>query len=59
MKNPFDRIVGPDGEWKDPGADGEVGEREEFLVRCLNAAVNLRGVMTYGEFNTVAYGGGE
>ena len=50
MKKPFDRIVGPEGEWKDPEEGDEVGEREEFLVRCLNAAVNLRGVMTYGEF---------
>ena len=55
MKRPFDRIVGPDGGWKapepgdeeyDPGQDA----REEFMLRCLNAAVNLRGVMTYGEF---------
>ena len=50
MKKPFDRIVGPEGEWKAPEPGDEVGEREEFLVRCLNAAVNLRGVMTYGEF---------
>ena len=62
MKKPFDRIVGPEGEW----IDGEGAEkpdssaydiaaewhptRDEFLLRCLNAAVNLRGVMTFSEF---------
>lgn len=51
MKNPFDRIVGPDGEWRDPDAGGsEFDPREEFMLRCLNAAANLRGVLTYGEF---------
>ena len=49
-KNPFDRIVGPDGEWRVPVPGVEVGPREEFMLRCLNAAVNLRGVLTYGEF---------
>ena len=51
MKNPFNRIVGPDGEWRDPDAGGsEFDPREEFMLRCLNAAANLRGVLTYGEF---------
>lgn len=51
MKNPFDRIVGPEGEWRDPDAGGsEFDTREEFMLRCLNAAANLRGVLTYGEF---------
>ena len=51
MKNPFDRIVGPDGEWRDPDAGGsEFDPREEFMLRCLNAAANLRGVLSYGEF---------
>ena len=50
----FDRIVGPEGEWKDDGgarAEGsEFSEREEFIFRCLNAAVNLYGVVTAEEF---------
>ncbi len=51
VKNPFNRIVGPDGEWRDPDAGGsEFDPREEFMLRCLNAAANLRGVLTYGEF---------
>lgn len=51
VKNPFTRIVGPDGEWRDPDAGGsEFDPREEFMLRCLNAAANLRGVLTYGEF---------
>ena len=51
MKKPFDRIVGPDGEWRDPDAGGsEFDPREEFMLRCLNAAANLRGVLSYGEF---------
>ena len=51
MKNPFNRIVGPDGEWRDLDAGGsEFDPREEFMLRCLNAAANLRGVLTYGEF---------
>ena len=51
VKNPIDRIVGPDGEWRDPDAGGsEFDPREEFMLRCLNAAANLRGVLTYGEF---------
>ena len=60
MKNPFDRIVGPEGEWRDPEArggeadgrgngDGDWGEREAFALRCLNAAVGLYGVVTMGE----------
>ena len=43
MRNPSNRIVGPEG---DAGQDA----REEFLLRCLNAAVNLHGVLSYGEF---------
>ena len=61
MKNPFDRIVGPDGEWRDDeglvkpdcsseAAAGRRQTREEFMLRCLNAAANLRGVLTFGEF---------
>lgn len=62
MKNPFDRIIGPNGEWHDDAvaeepevvdegvaADG-LSEREEFVLRCLNAAVNLYGVVTAREF---------
>ena len=51
MKSPFNKIIGPDGEWRDPDAGGsEFDPREEFMLRCLNAAANLRGVLTYGEF---------
>ena len=62
MKNPFNKIVGPEGEWIDDegaekpegSADGSAAEwrptRDEFMIRCLNAAVNLRGVMTFSEF---------
>lgn len=50
----FDRIVGPEGEWKDDGgarAEGsEFSAREEFIFRSLNAAVNLYGVVTAEEF---------
>ena len=51
-KSPLDRIVGPDGEgeWPDGETGIKIGKREEFLVRCLNAAVNLYGVLTYGAF---------
>lgn len=45
MKKPFDRMIGPEGDGDDPGQDA----REEFMLRCLNAAVNLRGVLTCGE----------
>ena len=54
--NPFDRIVGPEGEWRDyeAGNDGEDGEglseRDEFVLRCLNSSVNLYGVVTAREF---------
>lgn len=65
MKKPFDRIIGPNGEWidgddseKPEGVDGEVSadglsEREEFVLRCLNAAVNLYGVVTAREFCSI------
>ena len=57
VKNPFDRIVGPDGEWRDPDAGGsEFDPREEFMLRCLNAAANLRGVLSYGEFYDIYNG---
>lgn len=47
MKNPIDRIGGPGGSaWRAEGFDA----REVFLLRCLNAAVNLHGVLSYGEF---------
>ena len=54
MKNPFDRIVGPDGEHvfdsgDGSGADGALSERDEFILRCLNAAVNLYGIVTAKE----------
>ena len=62
MKKPFNKIVGPGGEWidddgakKPEGSSGDaavegIDARDEFLLRCLNAAVNLRGVMTFAEF---------
>ena len=54
MKNPFDRIVGPEGEQvfgsgDGIGADGALSERDEFILRCLNAAVNLYGIVTAKE----------
>ena len=53
MKNPIDRIVNPDGsEWREEKFDA----REEFLLRCLNAAVNLHGVLSYGEFRDIYNG---
>ena len=57
MKKPFDRIIGPEGEWID-GDDSEkpevvdengLSEREEFAFRCMNAAANLYGVVTFTE----------
>ena len=54
MKNPFNRIVGPDGESSDPGkGDFALGEREAFALRCLNAAANLYGILTVEEFCTL------
>ena len=63
MKRPFDTIIGPDGVWKDDGAaedeygrgedahePAELNAREEFALRCLNAAANLYGVLTLEEF---------
>ena len=55
MKNPFDRIVGPEGEQvfgsgDGSGADEALSERDEFILRCLNAAVNLYGIVTAKEF---------
>ena len=61
MKNPFDRIIGPNGEWID-GDDSEkpevvdengLSEREEFAFRCMNAAVNLYGVVTLTEMAAI------
>ena len=53
MKNPFDRVVGPMGERRlnyEGGSGGEeLSEREEFILRCLNAAVNLYGIVTAKE----------
>lgn len=43
----MDRIIGPEGEWRDEGA---VSEHDEHLLRCLNAAANLYGVLTCDEF---------
>ena len=50
MKNPFDRKVGPEGELHDSDGGSGFDPREEFMLRCLNAAANLRGVLSYGEF---------
>ena len=50
MKKPFDRIVGPEGEWID---ENGLSEREEFAFRCLNAAANLYGVVTMAEMVAV------
>lgn len=63
MKRPFDTIIGPDGVWKDDSAaeeecgrdegaheSAELNAREEFALRCLNAAANLYGVLTLEEF---------
>ena len=61
MKKPFDRIVGPEGEWID-GDDSEkpevvdengLSEREEFAFRCMNVAVNLYGVVTLTEMTAI------
>ena len=61
MKKPFDRIVGPEGEWID-GDDPEkaevvdengLSEREEFAFRCMNAAANLYGVVTLTEMAAI------
>ncbi len=51
MNNPFDKIVGPMGELslgnKDESAAAEATpERDEFIQRCLNSAVNLYGIVT-------------
>ena len=53
MKRPFDTLVGPGGVWKDEGAADEeetdaveLTAREDFALRCLNAAANLYGVVT-------------
>jgi len=56
MKKPFDRIVGPGGVWTDDAeVVGESGltAREDFALRCLNAAANLYGVLTMDEFVSV------
>lgn len=63
MKRPFDTIIGPDGVWKDDGAaeeecgrgegahkPAELNAREEFALRCLNAAANLYGVLSLEAF---------
>lgn len=56
----MDRMIGPDGEWRIEDAktdftpdrleDDRPSEREAFIRRCLNAAVNLYGILTYSEF---------
>ena len=61
MKKPFDRIIGPEGEWIDcdgaetPDVVDESGlsGREEFAFRCLNAAANLYGVVTMAEMTAI------
>ncbi len=52
MSKSFDRIVGPEGEWEDAENDegGTISERDEFIARCLNASVNLYGIVTAKEF---------
>ena len=51
MTSSMNRMVGPDGEWRsEDGEDGRPSEREEFIRCCLNAAVNLYGILTYPEF---------
>lgn len=61
MKKPFDRMIGPEGEWID-GGDSEMpevvdeyglSEREEFAFRCINAAANLYGVVTLAEMAAI------
>ena len=54
MKSPFDRGVGPMGERRlnhedGSAADKALSERDEFILRCLNAAVNLYGIVTAKE----------
>ena len=54
MKNRFDRVVGPMGERQlnhedGSAADEALSERDEFILRCLNAAVNLYGIVTAKE----------
>ena len=47
----MDRMIGPEGEWRrEDGGDDRPSAREEFIRRCLNAAVNLYGILTYPEF---------
>ena len=61
MKKPFDRMVGPEGEWIDDEGqekpevvDGSgLSEREEFAFRCMNAAANLYGVVTLAEMAAI------
>ena len=61
MKNPFNKIVGPEGEWiDDEGAekpevidDNGLSEREEFAFRCMNSAANLYGVLTLSEMTAI------
>ena len=61
MKSPFNKIIGPEGEWID-GDDSEkpevvdengLSEREEFAFRCMNAAANLYGVVTFTEMTAI------
>ena len=63
MKRPFDTLVGPGGVWKDEGAADEeetdaveLTAREDFALRCLNAAANLYGVVTMDEFVSIYNG---
>ena len=61
MKKPFDRMIGPEGEWIDDEGqekpevvDGSgLSEREEFAFRCMNAAANLYGVVTLAEMAAI------
>lgn len=51
MKKPLDRIVGQEGEGDDSRSGGmQLTEREKFALRCMNAAVNLYGVISAREF---------
>ena len=61
MKKPFDRIIGPEGEWIDGDgteepevvAENGLSEREEYLFRCMNAAANLYGTVTLAEMTAI------
>ena len=61
MKSPFNKIIGPDGDWIDDDGtekpevidDNGLSDREEFAFRCMNAAANLYGVLTLSEMTAI------